>query len=200
LRVLGIDPGSRATGWGLVAGASGSPQLIDCGVIRLDAAEDLAERMATLHAELERLLGGLAPAVAAVESPFHGANARAALQLAHARGVALAVLALGGVTVVEYAPATVKAAVTGNGRATKDQVQRMVWRLLGQPVVREPSLDASDALAVAVCHASTMRATAAVTSAVDREQARRSTFVGAPRRAARGVAGRSAGGSRRPGS
>ena len=94
---------------------------------------------------------------AAVESPYLGVNARSALQLAQARGVALAVLAGAGLEVLEYTPATIKKAVTGNGRATKEQVRMMVGQLLRQPRARVETHDQSDALAVALCHASSAR-------------------------------------------
>lgn len=152
LRVLGVDPGSHVTGWGLVGGTARRPRLVDCGTLVLSSAPDLASRLAALQRDLQRLLGGLSPGCAAVESPFHGKDSRAALQLAHARGVILAGLAVAGVPVTEYTPATVKKAVTGNGRAPKDQVRRMVSYLLAGADVRGPS-DVSDAVAVALCHA-----------------------------------------------
>jgi len=150
LRALGIDPGSRVTGWGLLVGDGGQARLVEAGVLRLGAG-DLPRRLAVLQAELTGLLSRLQPAVAAVETPFHGASARSALQLAHARGVILAVLATAGVEVVEYTPATVKKALTGNGRADKEQVAQMVARLLGD-ALPEASHDLSDALALALCH------------------------------------------------
>lgn len=168
MRVLGIDPGSRVTGWGLLEGSPSRPRLVECGVIRLAAGASLAERLAALQGELEPLLARLSPGASAVESPFHGANARAALQLAHARGVVLAGLSAGGVAVVEYTPATVKKAVTGNGRATKEQVRRMVRRLLGH-ALPQASLDATDALAVALCHASSSGFSHAVAQALRRQ-------------------------------
>jgi len=106
--------------------------------------------------ELARIVDAVSPSDAAVEAPFHGANARSALQLAHARGVILCVLAEAGVPPVEYSPATVKKTVTGSGRADKDQVRTMVARLTGIP---ETSLrhDVADAIAIALCHQSHVR-------------------------------------------
>ncbi len=153
-RILGVDPGSRATGWGLLGGRPRCPVLLECGVIRLPAAGDLAQRMACLQLELADLLARLRPTGAAVEAPFHGKDSRAALHLAHARGVICAGLAAWGLAVAEYSPATVKKSVTGNGRAPKEQVQRMVRQLLGSPDT-PPSRDLSDALAVALCHVAT---------------------------------------------
>lgn len=145
-----MDPGSLTTGWGLIGGSINRPELLECGLVRL-RGDDFAARLAKLKGEFEDLVDRLQPDSAAVESPFHGANARSALQLAHARGVVMAVLAAAGVEVAEYTPAVVKKAVTGNGRATKPQVRAMVFRLLAAPA-RDTASDLSDALAVALCH------------------------------------------------
>ena len=118
---------------------------------------DLPRRLWQLQQELTTLVARLAPTSSAVESPFHGVNARSSFQLAQARGVVLAALAGAGLEVLEYTPATVKKAVTGNGRATKEQVRMMVGRLLGRPPESLTSHDLSDALAVALCHASSAR-------------------------------------------
>ncbi len=154
LRILGVDPGSICTGWGLVGGSAERPVLLDCGVVRLPARRPFADRLCFLRREFDALLVRLRPTEAAVESPFHGANARAALQLAHARGVVLAGLGGAGVPVSEYAPATVKKSVVGVGKAEKTQVQAMVRRMLGSEAEPSGSLDATDALAVALCHLS----------------------------------------------
>jgi crossover junction endodeoxyribonuclease RuvC len=151
LSVLGVDPGSLATGWGLLEGAPSDPVLVDYGCVRLDGRLPLASRLARLHRELAALVERLQPSVAAVESPFHGPSARSALQLAHARGVILAVLADAGIEIAEYTPTAVKKAVTGAGRADKEQVRQMVRRLLRRREGWE-SHDISDALAVALCH------------------------------------------------
>ncbi len=157
IRVLGVDPGSLRTGWGLVGGNPLEPSLIDCGVIRLPSRASFPDRLQRLLAELNEIVGRVSPTAAAVEAPFHGINPRTALQLAHARGVVLAVLGAGGVPVTEYAPATVKMAVTGSGRADKGQVRAMVERLLGRTAGRTGLSDESDALAVALCHLVAMR-------------------------------------------
>jgi crossover junction endodeoxyribonuclease RuvC len=111
----------------------------------------LPERLARLHAAILAVVGEHAPSEAAVEAPFHGISARSALQLAHARGVVLAALGVSGLRVFEYTPATVKKAVTGSGRAEKDQVEAMVSRLLGRGVSPGRS-DIADAIAAALCH------------------------------------------------
>jgi crossover junction endodeoxyribonuclease RuvC len=156
VKVLGIDPGSQLTGWGLLGGSAARPRLIEAGVIRLGSRQHFAQRLALLQGELRSLVERLAPTVAAVEAPFHGASARSALQLAHARGVILAVLAAAEVEVVEYAPAVVKKTVTGNGRADKEQVAAMVRRSLA---LEEGPLahDLTDALAVALSHLAASR-------------------------------------------
>ena len=151
MRVLGIDPGSLCTGWGVVAGSPHSPSMVDCGEIRLGSSKPLSERLSQLRIELEEVVRRFEPEAAAVETPFHGANARSALRLAHARGVVLAVLGGLGIPVSEYTPATVKQSVTGNGRAEKGQVEIMVTRLLS--LERPPGgADRADALAIALCH------------------------------------------------
>ncbi|MDH3629414.1 MAG: crossover junction endodeoxyribonuclease RuvC [Acidobacteriota bacterium] len=147
--ILGVDPGSRITGWGLIRGHAQSPQLHDSGTVRLPPGQSFEQRLAKLHAEIHELTARHRPAVAAVEAPFHGVSARSALQLAHARGVILAAIASNGVPVIEYAPATIKKTVTGHGRADKDQVAAEVVRVFG-PVTA--SSDLTDAIAVALCH------------------------------------------------
>ena len=154
-RILGVDPGSYRTGWGLIDGRSAKPNLLECGVIRVRERDTLPLRLHQLQTQFTHLVGRLSPAASAVESPFHGANARSALQLAHARGVLLAVLAGAGVPVTEYTPATVKKAVTGNGRAEKSQVGAMVLRILELEAGLWPK-DATDALGIALCHAASL--------------------------------------------
>lgn len=161
IRVLGVDPGSFRTGWGIVGGRAVEPRLIECGVIRLPSRAPFPERLHRLLSELREIVERLEPTAAAVEAPFHGINARAALQLAHARGVVLAVLGSAAVPVTEYAPATVKMAVAGSGRAEKEQVRAMVVRLLGGAWSGSASSDESDALAVALCHLVSLRHRAA---------------------------------------
>jgi len=153
MRVLGVDPGSVVTGWGLLGGTPERPLLIESGVIRLGpSASPFPERLHRLATAFDDLVARLAPSEAAVEAPFHGVNARTALQLAHARGVLLATLSGAGVPVIEYWPASVKVAVAGSGKADKAQVRAMVMRWLGLRVLAGPA-DRTDALAVALCHA-----------------------------------------------
>ena len=151
--ILGIDPGSLHTGYGLVekTGRGGTTfRVVDAG--RFSGPRDLAlpARLARLAAGLQELLDRHPPDLAALESPFHGMNARSLIVLAQARGALLAALAGRGIEIREYTPAEVKSAVTGNGRADKEQVARMVRLLLGVAGGGWPS-DATDALAVALC-------------------------------------------------
>jgi crossover junction endodeoxyribonuclease RuvC len=163
--VLGVDPGSLKTGWAILAGSASEPRLLCCGVIRLPAESTLAERLKRLQLELQELVAEHRPAIAAVETPFHGKSSRSALQLAHARGAILACLALGNLEVAEYTPATIKKAVTGSGRADKQQVRRMIARLVDPGAARLPS-DATDAVAVALCHSASAGFTAAVARSI----------------------------------
>jgi len=156
-RILGVDPGSLVTGWGLVAETAGRIRVESCGAIRLSQGSALAPRLGRLQTELEELVSRLSPDGAAVEMPFHGSSARSALQLAQARGVILAVLARAGLTVGEYSPAQVKKSISGNGRADKAQVGIMVERLLGSTGTTSTRHDVHDALAVAWCHLASVR-------------------------------------------
>jgi len=148
-RVLGVDPGSAATGWALVEGGGTRHRLVDSGVIR-PRGTSRAERLADLQRRLAAVVERTTPDSAAVETPFTGRNPRSALALAEARGVVLAVLGSAGVGVEPYPPAAVKTAVVGTGAAEKRQVAYMVVRLLG--LDREPPSDAADAMAVALTH------------------------------------------------
>lgn len=156
---FGIDPGSRRLGWGAVS-AEGSRLIhLASGVIRADEKEPLPTRLHVIHRELETVLGEQRPEHVFVESVFHSKSAKSALVLGQARGVALLAAAQGGYPIVEITPAEVKKAVTGSGRAEKNQVQEMVKVLLGLKT-RAPS-DASDALALAIAGTAVLRWNAA---------------------------------------
>ena len=148
MRVLGLDPGTSNTGYGVVCRDGDRLVRLAAGVIRLGSGS-LATRLVFLHAELERLIATWSPVACAVEDLFHHRSARSALALGHARGVCLLAAAAHGLDVVEYQPAVVKKAVTGSGGADKQQVAFMVGRLLG--VTPETSDHAADALAAAIC-------------------------------------------------
>jgi crossover junction endodeoxyribonuclease RuvC len=151
VKVFGIDPGSERTGYGCVETDGRRHRMLACGAIAARPADSFPDRLARIHRELTSLLADLRPDCVAVESLFHAANARSALRLGHARGVALLAAVEAGCELVEYTPAEVKRAVVGYGRADKRQVQQMVALLLGLPVAPAP-YDAADALAVAICH------------------------------------------------
>jgi crossover junction endodeoxyribonuclease RuvC len=148
MRVLGLDPGTHCTGYGVVERRGDRLQRLASGILRLGKG-DLAARLARLHAGLQGLIDAWSPTACAVEDLFHHRSARSALALGHARGVCLLAAAARGLEVVEYPPAVVKKAVTGHGAAGKQQVAYMVARLLG--VEEEPEDHASDALAAAIC-------------------------------------------------
>lgn len=160
--MLGVDPGSIRTGWGILEGDVDRPRVVGCGEIHLPESMPFAARLYRLQEAFAAILDEFLPTEAAVESPFHGVSARSALQLAHARGVLLAALAPRSVTICEYAPAAVKKAVCGNGRAEKAQVQEMMLRVLGATAAVRWTPDVSDALALAWCHLAHLRFAAAV--------------------------------------
>ncbi len=155
LVVLGIDPGSRCTGYGLVRERSGQATLVDAGTIRTDPKAPVSERLGALHAGLAALIAAHAPQEAAMEDVFVHRNPASALKLGQARGALLACCALHGLSVTGYEPTLVKKTVVGVGRAEKSQVAFMVGRILGSK--QDLALDASDALAVALCHLNTRR-------------------------------------------
>lgn len=151
MRVLGIDPGSRYLGFGLVEWRAGRAVHLGSGVVRADARAPLAERLQQIFVELQQVIRVFKPAAVAVEGVFTHKNARSALILGHARGVALLLAAQAGVPVFEYAPARVKRSVGAGGNDSKGSVARMVQihLRLDEPLERA---DAYDALAVALCH------------------------------------------------
>lgn len=158
MRVLGLDPGLRATGWGLIEAERGRLRFLECGIVRPPLEGPLAARLLALHEALAAVIAAHAPDRAAVEETVVNLNAASSLKLGQARGVVLLAAARAGLEVAEYAARTVKRAVTGTGGAAKEQVASMVRALL--PGAREAGADAMDALAVAICDAH-HRATAA---------------------------------------
>ena len=151
VRLLGLDPGLRFTGWGVIDVDGNQLRHIGDGVIATDSEQSVPERLKTLHDALMALLERLRPDEAAVEETYVNRNGAATLKLGYARGVALLAPALAGVAVTEYGAKSVKKAVVGTGGADKDQVEMMVRRLLPGASIRRA--DAADALAVAICHA-----------------------------------------------
>jgi crossover junction endodeoxyribonuclease RuvC len=152
VRIFGIDPGSIRTGYGCVDTDGGRHRFVTCGALAAPAGTALPERLLAIHAGLSEAIGASAPDCVVVENLFHARNVRSALTLGHARGVAILAAVQAGLPVAEYTPAEIKMSVVGYGRAEKAQVQRMIMLLLGLDTAPSP-LDASDALAVALCHA-----------------------------------------------
>ena len=150
MRALGIDPGSRVTGWGVVETRGTALAHVASGTIPLKTTASLASRLAWLHAECLRLLAEWQPEVVVLERAFVARNVQSALRLGEARGAILAAVASVGISLEEYAPAAVKLAAVGHGTADKEAVTRGVTLRLG--LARRPAADAADALAIALCH------------------------------------------------
>lgn len=150
--VLGIDPGTAATGYGVVTrGDRGAVTLVECGVIRTSAKEPLATRIREIYDAVVALIERHRPLAVSVEDVFHGKNAQSALKLGHARGVILLAASHHDLIVAEYAPRQIKKAVVGTGNATKDQVGFMVKQQLRLKEAPTPA-DAADGVAAALCH------------------------------------------------
>ena len=154
--VFGIDPGTIATGYGVVAVEDGVMQALGWGRVATSSGSPLPERLARIHAEVRRQIEAYAPDEVAVENVFQAKNVKSALKLGHARGVVLLTLARRGLTVASYAPALVKRAVVGRGRAPKKQVCQVVKAILRMDEI--PGEDEADALAIAICHLGALRA------------------------------------------
>jgi len=148
--VLGIDPGTAVTGYGVVrARSAGGAELLECGVIRTKASEPLAARLENIYEGVRELIARHQPQAMAVEDVFYAKNVRTTVVLGHARGVVLLAGQQAGVDIHEYPPAEIKKAVTGSGAATKEQVQFMVTKLLRLKSAPQPA-DASDGVAAAL--------------------------------------------------
>ncbi len=151
IRILGIDPGLRRTGWGVIDVEGNRLAYVACGSVASDDRGALADRLVTLHAGLMRVIDEFRPAEAAVEATFVNKDAAATLKLGQARGVALLAPASAGVMVAEYAPNLVKKTIIGAGHGEKAQIRVMIGVLL--PKADPKTHDAADALAIAICHA-----------------------------------------------
>ena len=164
MRIFGIDPGSRRTGYGCVETEGSRQRMVTCGAVSTAPAAGLPEKLRHIHEQLTLRIAECQPDGVAIESLFHALNVRSALTLGQARGVAMLAAVEAGVPVFEYTPAEIKVAVVGYGRAEKAQVQHMVKLLLGLSALPTPH-DAADALAVAICHVNS-RAAGRATGAV----------------------------------
>src|SRR5438309_9905374 len=152
MRVLGIDCGGEYTGYGVVElHATGKLCCLTCGAIKLSVREPLPRRLSRIYDQLSAIISEHHPDEVAIEDVFYALNVKTALKLGQVRGVAMLAAAAAGLEVAEYSPLTIKASVVGYGRAEKQQVQSMVTRLLELTEPPEP-MDASDALAIAICH------------------------------------------------
>ena len=151
IRILGVDPGLRRTGWGMIDVSGNRLMFIACGSVATSDKATLAERLVTIHDGLTRVIEEFAPHEAAVEATFVNKDASATLKLGQARGVALLIPARAGIPVAEYAPNLVKKTIVGAGHCEKEQIRQMLRVLL--PKADPPTHDAADALAIAVCHA-----------------------------------------------
>ncbi|MGA1863522.1 MAG: crossover junction endodeoxyribonuclease RuvC [bacterium] len=149
--VLGLDPGLNCTGYSLIQFGSGDYQLIDCGTLRTCSKDNLSFRLKKICSELRDILNGFQPDYAAIEETFVAQNARSALLLGHIRGALLLTISLCGIPAFEYSPREIKMSVVGYGAASKSQVKSMLCNIFRLNLERY-SLDATDAIAVAICH------------------------------------------------
>ena len=151
MRVIGIDPGTAITGWGIVEGSGSELQMVAVGTITTAAGTPLPERLQIIYHELTAIIEQWQPSTAAIEELFFSKNAKTALDVGHGRGVAMLALANADLSITEYKPLEVKQAITGHGGADKKQMQQMVKLLLALDDIPRPD-DAADALAIAICH------------------------------------------------
>lgn len=149
MRILGIDPGSRATGYGVID--ADDETLVCCDVVRLDGTDDHAARLKQIYDDVEALIADVAPAAFAIEMPVYGQNPQSMLKLGRAQAAAMMAGLNADLSVAQYTPKEIKKSVTGNGNASKDQVRFMVQSILGSEANDLPH-DAADALATALCH------------------------------------------------
>ena len=151
MKILGIDPGLVQTGYGIITINNNDPQIIDFGVVKPTVNDGLATRLLTIFEDVSEIINIHKPSIFSIEDVFYGKNAKSALRLGQARGAAMVAAASAGLSIHEYSARKIKQAVTGNGNAHKQQVQFMVKATLKMNKLPEP-IDASDALATALCH------------------------------------------------
>lgn len=158
-RIIGIDPGLVSTGWGIIESKGSSLTFVDCGTISPNTKAKLSERLLELHADLTRIIELYKPTTAAIEETFVTANGASTLKLGQARGALIVTLAASGLPVAEYATRSVKKALVGTGAADKNQVSQMVGVLMpaARAALAACKHDAADALAIAICHAHSVR-------------------------------------------
>lgn len=150
--ILGIDPGTLFMGYGLIAVRKNSVVLVEMGVLQLARQKDHYERLKLIYTKIEGLIHQHRPTIAAIEAPFFGKNVQSMLKLGRAQGVAIAAATVNGLEAIEYSPNKVKQSITGRGHATKDQVWQMIRHTLQLQEETPEYMDATDAVAVALCH------------------------------------------------
>jgi crossover junction endodeoxyribonuclease RuvC len=151
MRILGIDPGSTVTGYGIIDFTERRTRVVACGVVRVPARKPFPQRLRAIYDGIQELISTHNPEQVAVEDLFYAANVKSALRMGHARGVVLLAVARHDIPISEYSPREIKLAVAGSGAASKEQVRRMVQALLDLDEA-PAKMDTSDALAVALCH------------------------------------------------
>jgi crossover junction endodeoxyribonuclease RuvC len=153
MKILGIDPGTVAMGYGVIESQDGETRLIDCGTLTVSARSPIGERLSFLYSQLLKIVSCHQPEAVAIEQPFVAKNVRSALAIGRAQAIAILAAAANQIPVYEYTPAQIKQRVANYGASSKEQIQQMVRLQLGLDEVPKPS-DAADALAVALCHLS----------------------------------------------
>ncbi len=164
-RILGIDPGTVVMGFGVIERVGSELRLIDLGSVKFAASKESVERLGDILASVEELLDRFQPTSLAVEAPFFGKNVQSMLKLGRAQGVVLSAGLRRGLTVAEYPPAVVKRRISGRGAASKEQLAGFLEAMYTIPIDPKRALDATDALAVATCHALTVQRTATLSAA-----------------------------------
>ncbi len=151
MRVIGIDPGLSCTGFGILESSNNNLEVVDFGVIKTDSKDSLSKRLKTIYSDVKEIIEMYSPSIMSIEDIFYGKNVKSALLLGHARSVPMVVSANYDMPLYEFSSRRIKQSLTGNGNATKDQVQFMVQKILLMSELPTP-LDASDALAAAICY------------------------------------------------
>ena len=151
MKIIGIDPGLRCTGFGIVDSLNNKLNVIDFGIIKTDSKESLSKRLKTIYNDIKEIIEMHKPSIMSIEEVFYGKNVKSALLLGHARSIPMVVSANYDMPLYEFSSRRIKQSITGNGNATKEQVQFMVQKILLMDSMPEP-LDASDALAAAICY------------------------------------------------
>lgn len=151
MKIIGIDPGLSCTGFGIIEVSENDKSIIDYGVVKTDSKDPLCDRLKVLHEDLEYIIKKYKPTVMSIEQIFYGKNVKSALLLGHARGIPMLLASIYKLPLYEFSPRRIKQSLTGNGNSTKEQVQFMVKKVLLMDELPQP-IDASDALAIAVCY------------------------------------------------